>query len=320
MTIDRPADRIAWMNARLPRAVLGLAAALALLAAAPPSAMADAPFSWVAKVDEEIITNYDLEQRYLLLKAESNNTDDEALRTAAKEQLIDEALKFREASRRGVKLKDGAVEDALKRVARGDTKSYLARLEAAGVAPASVRRRLEVAINWNTLLRQEHLSKIEPSDAEVETELAAAKAAPSGPTRYQIARVFVATQGGAISQAAQRAEAARRTITNCSNMEAKAGQFGRVDTRAFSTAQLKRMGMPEPTVTQLVALKPGQSLRPLRSPEGFHVFFNCGQTGRGRAAPSEDSVRSALMNRKAEFVSESLVADLRRDALIEVAR
>ncbi|MEL6977700.1 MAG: peptidylprolyl isomerase [Pseudomonadota bacterium] len=315
----RGARRGAFRAARLAGFACALIAGAIASIAAP--AQADTPFSWVAKVDEEIISGYDLDQRVKLLQFETRSSNEAALRTEARDQLIEEALKRRAAARSGVELKDGAVEEALNRIARGDSASYLNSLKGRGVERATVEKRVRAALLWNALLRREHLSRIEPSEAEIETELAAVKATPqeTGPAVYSIARVFVANKGGDLRRTAQRAEQARRSIKSCRNIKSAGQEFGRTDTRGMTSQQLAGMGMPDTMVKELVSLSPGGALRPLRSPEGFHVFFNCGKRKQEAAAPSPESVKSALTNRKAEFVSQSLIADLRRDALIELA-
>ena len=304
-----------------------LVAAVALVSAASSAAFAQGgatPFAWAAKVDEEIITGYDVTQRALLLQLEKTNRSGPQLLAQAREELIEETLKLKEAERRGVKTQDKQVAAAVANIARSNRVSedaFFARLKTAGIDRSAFERRVRASLAWNELLRRGHLSKIQPTEGEIETELNATKASPSGPAVYDVRQIVVDLAPTArrreVEATLRQAVEVRRQLKSCSQIKDLASKYSRI---SGSVGRITAAQMPPPVRKAVLQLKTGQTTKPMRSQNGWHVIMLCGIQSQGGAKPSAEAIKDRLTARKAEIVSRSLVADLRRDALIELAQ
>lgn len=310
---------------RLGRSTLLLVAAgLATLVVegAPKSAAAQTtPFAVAAKVDDDIITGYDVDQRARLIALETRAQDRAQIMRRAREELIEETLKEKEARRRGVTIEADAVTAAVDQIARGNgttSEAFLGRLEQAGVDASAFTRRVRASLAWNQMLRANHLRKIQPSDGEVAAEMEAATA--TGPAVYDVRQIVVdlapTAQGAPVRAALKRALDAREQIKTCADIARLAPKYSRI---SGSVGRITARQMPGPVRQAVLALQTGETTKPLRSQNGWHVIMLCGVTQEG-SKPNEDQIRSRLAAKKAENVSRSLVADLRRDALIEIGQ
>lgn len=296
-----------------------LALALTLAGAAPAAAQVFP----VAKVDGEIISNYDVEQRARLLKLTARNANKDALLVAARDELIDEQLKMNETQKLKIVISDQALEQELQDLAQRngmDKASYYKELAKAGVSSDTFERRMRVTLAWNELLRRRHLKKIQPTDGEVDLEMEiAAKNQKPGQKIYDIKQLLVGIPRGANRQqvlaARQKALEARKQLTSCGALKKLAPKYSR---GSGDIGRFPASAIPEGLRPKLLALKTGQTTEPLLNVEGWHIYMICGISETGGAV-SKDQIRGLLSMRKAENISRSLVADLRRDALIEYA-
>ncbi len=145
---------------------------VSIMLAAPP-ALAQSAFSAAAFVNDQIITQYDLEQRERILKIAGvpNNSE---LRAAAMRHLIDEKLKRGAAKRAGVAAPSGALNQAMETFARSlriSADQLQARLKSAGVSPGALRDFLEGDVVWGLLIRQRYGSRANVTDEDVEEEI-----------------------------------------------------------------------------------------------------------------------------------------------------
>ncbi|MEM9724409.1 MAG: peptidylprolyl isomerase [Pseudomonadota bacterium] len=312
----------------LHRAIGGvaIAAAAALWVGSAPVVAQEqsTPFAWVAKVGEEVITGYDVAQRARLLRLETGGGEPAQLRARAREELIDEELKWKEATRRGVNITKEQIAEAVVNIAKGNRSTedaFIARLRKAGVDRSAFERRLRVNLAWNEYLRRGHLSKIRPSEGEVETEVEAAKNVKPGPPVYDVRQIVVDVGPTAprrdVENAAREALRVKAQLKSCSQIRELAPKYSRI---SGPLGRLRAEQMPKPVRDVVLSLKPGETTQPLRSQNGFHIIMLCGVQRSGPQQLSEAAVRDRLTARKADIVSRSLVADLRRDAMIELAQ
>lgn len=294
---------------------LAVAASLAVLAPSAPAA-AQNLFAAVAKVNDDIITGYDVLQRASLLRFAAGGSLPDAERRAL-DALVSDSLKEQEASRRGLELRDGAVADAFQRVARSNNLS-LERLEqsldAAGVDRATLERQLRAELLWSQLVRQRFGERLQPSEGEVEAAME--NRGPAGPPRYDVKQIVVPLSpqapGSQVQAAFAEAGRVRGELNSCADIDRLAPRYARI---SGSVGVIPASQMPPPVREALLPLGVGAVTNPLRSQDGVHLIMLCGIVD-GQPA-SREQVEARLRDEKGDRMAESYLAELRRDALIE---
>jgi len=133
---------------------LGLALVLTTLAASlAPPVLAQGLFSPAIRVNDDAITNYELQQRSLFLTILRAPGDPEEL---AREALIDDRLRQQETRAAGIEVSAEDVEAGINEFAARTQLSgaeFLKALAQEGVAPETVRDFTRVSLEWRELIR-----------------------------------------------------------------------------------------------------------------------------------------------------------------------
>ena len=135
-------------------------------------AQAQGPFSIAYRVNQSIVTNYDIDQRVKLLRALGARDPD--LRKTAIEALIDDRLKQEAARNAGLEIDQNALAQSTAQYAAQrnmTTRSLMARLRAAGVARESFEEFLSTSLLWNNILRARFGAQARPSEIELNAQL-----------------------------------------------------------------------------------------------------------------------------------------------------
>jgi len=149
---------------------LALAAGLATLFLGAAAQSAN-PYSVAIKVNDRVVTNYEIDQRISMLSAFGSSGD---LRTLAAEQLINERLRLQAAQNFGVsvseeELKGGVEELAARGKMTGDELyQFLAQKE---VDADTLNDFVRAGLVWRTVVQSRFAQKANVSDAEVDTNL-----------------------------------------------------------------------------------------------------------------------------------------------------
>jgi len=149
---------------------LWLLGALILGLALP--AHAQGAFSIAYRVNEAIITNYDIDQRVKLLRALGANGPN--MRQTAIDALIDDRLKQGLAADFGINLDQSALDRAIEGYAQQrnlTTQSLMARMRGAGVHRESFEEFLSTSIIWRDILRSRFGQQANPSEIELNAQL-----------------------------------------------------------------------------------------------------------------------------------------------------
>lgn len=269
------------------RRVLTILLTVILLGAQPAPAGAQTAFQPVAIVNDSVITAYDVDQRMRLLVA-NGARQDAGLRAMALEQLVIDRVRRNAAKAAGLEARPEAVDAAIAEYAATRSLSVPAleqTLSRAGVARASLEDALASEIAWGELIRRRFGARAEPSDVEIEQELALQAA---GQTRsFRIAEIVLPLQprGEAATMAlAQQlsaslngggdfAAAARRNSASPSAAQGGAvgwvteGALPPVIVEALSTLRPGEVSPPVPLSGAVALLK----LEEIRSTAGANV-------------------------------------------------
>ena len=163
------------MISRFCRTLTAGVTALALTAAVAPSgALAQGLFSPAIKVNDQVITNYELNQRALMLQLLRAPGDP---RDTAREQLIDDRLKVRAARDAGFTPSDAEVAEGVAEFAgRANltAEQFLAELNRAGVETETMRDFVRTGVAWRQFARARFAAAAQVSDAEIDRALSSA--------------------------------------------------------------------------------------------------------------------------------------------------
>lgn len=298
----------------------GVAAALALAAVAipgTPDARAQSGFGAVAKVNDEVVTNYDIQQRMALLRVIAGSTPPPNLDRLALNELVADELKLQTAERQGVSLRAGALEQALERIASSNqapsVEAFLSELERQGVERGTLEKKVRSDLVWQEVIRRRFGERMRPTAAEVDAAMTDAQAADRIFDLMQIVVELAPTAPeSAVLKAAAEAMRVKERMTDCATTTELAKEYGRI---SGAIGKVRSQEMPGPVRDAVQTLEVGDTTDPMRSQQGFHVVILCGSEVSNQA--DRDRIVNQLTEQKAARLADSYLDDIRRTAMIE---
>lgn len=282
----------------------------------------------VAVVNDSAITGFDLEQRVRLLRVLGlPAASEEALRKEALRRLVDDRLKLEAGRRLGLQANDDAIARGFEDIAGqlGARPGELeALLENQRITRQAVNDFIGASMVWNEVVRTRFANRIEPGEAEIDSEIALSG---GGRIDYRIQEIGLAMSGDGRSESETRALAERLR-----NELSQGGDFAAA-ARRYSSAPSAPSGgevgwvssatLPPELNERLQRLEPGQVGEPLPVPGGLSLIRLVDRRGGGETGDINDpelreQVRRAIIEEQSERLAEGLLQELRRDALIEV--
>ena len=263
------------MSALIVRALL-----LVVVALAPT--VASAQVRVLARVNDDAITDFDLQQRVLFAIRSTGLQDSPDLRQrmAAQmlRQMVDERLQLQDAKRQGLKTTDSEMQQRLGDIernagmGRGQFKQYI---DSIGVSFDIAIQQIEAQIAWNKILRRRVRPQVDVSEAEIDEAMARARS-NVGKTESRVAEIFVPIDR------ADMAEGAKRAADRIVEQLKRGAPFGAV-AQQFSQGATAPAGgelgwiLPgslDPTLdAALDKLQPRQFSDPIRSTSGWHILY-----------------------------------------------
>ena len=245
-------------------AVLGLG----LMTAAPVSAQN--LFAPVAKVNESVVTEFEVQQRQRFLEVLNAPG---ATREGALTSLIDERLRNEAVAEAGIELTPQGIEDSLAEFAsRADlsTEEFTQALGQSGVSRETFRDFVVNSVGWRELVRARYASRVQITDAEINRALGETQG--SG-VRVLVSEIIIP----APPQQAARVNALAEQISQSKST----AEFPNYASRYSATASRGRGGrLPWQNLTDLppslqpliLNLAPGEVTDPLPIPNAVALF------------------------------------------------
>ncbi|WP_386176478.1 peptidylprolyl isomerase [Sulfitobacter sp. R86518] len=245
-------------------AVLGLG----LMTAAPVSAQN--LFAPVAKVNESVVTEFEVQQRQRFLEVLNAPG---ATRDGALTSLIDERLRNEAVAEAGIELTPQGIEDSLAEFAsRADlsTEEFTQALGQSGVSRETFRDFVVNSVGWRELVRARYASRVQITDAEINRALGETQG--SG-VRVLVSEIIIP----APPQQAARVNALAEQISQSKST----AEFSNYASRYSATASRGRGGrLPWQNLTDLppslqpliLNLAPGEVTDPLPIPNAVALF------------------------------------------------
>jgi peptidyl-prolyl cis-trans isomerase SurA len=236
----------------------------------------------VARVNDDAITDFDLQQRVLFAIRTTGLQDSPDLRQrmAAQvlRQMIDERLQIQDAKRLGLKPTDAEMQQRFSDIeraaglSRGQFRQYL---QSVGVPFEIATQQIEAQIAWTKIVRRKVRPQVDVSEAEIDDALNRMKG-NVGKTESRVAEIFVPIDR------AEFADESKRAADRIMEQLRRGAPFGAV-AQQFSQGATAQAGgelgwvLPgslDPALDSVVEKLPvHQYSEPVRSTSGWHILF-----------------------------------------------
>ena len=289
-------------------------AVIALLFASVP-AVAQSPFSAAVRINNAVVTHYEIDQRVRFMSALNAQGD---LRTEATEALVNERLQRAEALRLGVLANPEAIESGLEEFAGRaglSPEQFLRQMGNQGIAPETIRDFVANGISWRNVVQSRFGASARPNEAEVDRALELGTSFGGG-IEILLAEIIIPV-----------------TPQNRANLESELGRLGRdlngnIDrfseaARRFSAAPTRENGgltgwrslnsIPENLRNLFEAMGVGQVTAPvpLGGGQAFAIFQLRGQREIAAPRPVVETI---------DYVTIAIPGGRSPEALAEAAR
>ena len=262
-------------------------AMLALLIALPPQASAQQLVGRiVASVNDDAITDFDVDGRIRLIAASANTpvnaeTQQRYGRIALRE-LVNDRLKAQEAERRGIAASDKEVGAAIQTIERNNKMEpggLMKELTQKSVPIGSLIEQVKASILWRKVLRLRVLPQIRVATNEVDNALNRIREAGGGFIARVAEIVLPAGTPEDRREANVRAAAIRSQLAAGAKFPDLARRYSRSPTAAVGgdMGEVQSGQLPPELNVALAALKPGQVSDPIYADSAVHILLLVGR-------------------------------------------
>lgn len=294
--MQKPLFVVGEMSALLPRALLAIVLLLCPLVVSAQSLRV------LARVNDEAITDFDLNQRMVFAIRSSGlqDTPEMRQRLAAQilRQMIDEKLQIQNAKALGVPATEPEINARVGEIERnagmapGAFKAYL---QSIGVPFDIASQQIQASIAWTKVVRRRVRPQVDVSDAEIDDTLARMRS-NVGKTESHVAEIFVPIDRPEQADEARRsAERIVEQLRHGASFSALATQFSQ-DQSAKNGGDMGWIlpGSLDPSLDAMIEKLPlRQVSEPIRTPAGWHIVLVVDRRPFATARP--DDVRLNLV-------------------------
>lgn len=269
------------------RIALMISFLLALLPAGFAAKAADGLFAPRVIVNNDPVSNFEVDQRVLFLEALNTPGDLEKL---ALESLIDDRLKLQAADAAEVVLGEEALRQGLTDFAGRanlSVEQFTQALADAGVEPETLRDFVAPNLVWREVVRQRFLPLTRITEGDIDRALDVTL--QRGGVRVLLSEIIIPAPEGQEADALAQAQELRASIASPADFEAAAAQFSASPSAQFGgRIDWLDLGNLPPALREiLIVLVPGQISPPIPIPNAVALFLMRGieETGRGPDLP-----------------------------------
>jgi peptidyl-prolyl cis-trans isomerase SurA len=279
----------------------------------------------VAVVNDQPITNFDVEQRIKLtaiLGSGKQLSGKQALET-----LIDDVLKRNEVKRLNAQLGEEQIDAAIEKLAKGsntDLEGLTAKLKNVGISIKVLRQQLVTNLSFNRILIARYKSKTKVDAAAVDRKLDAIKNDPrlKPASIYEIQEILLPVEKTSDAMMSQllvaRAIEAKQYMENYKGCtSARAAASGIFDVRIGKTIQADPSRLPGPLRAALEKAGPGRLVGPMRGNGGIQMIGFCGRRSIAHEVPTREQVEALLLNELYDAHEVRYLKELRRTAFVD---
>jgi peptidyl-prolyl cis-trans isomerase SurA len=291
-----------------------LAFALGLVLLAAPAVAAT-----VIKVvvNGQPITSYDIAQRVAMQRV-SGQTANSATAT---EELINEAIQYSEATRRGVTIPEAQVDAAYASIAQQvqlAVPAFTQALGQAGINSESLRRRLRAQLAWQVLM-QARMQMASVRRDDITAALSARGDSANTMKEYTLQQIIFVVPSGAsanvIAQRRREAESFRQRFAGCDGALAQARALRGVVVQNVGRRDTTQLAGPQGEEIQRT--RPGRTTAPQATAQGVELLAVCNVREITSSAAARAEVENQLLIEQGETLGKEYLDELRARAIIE---
>ena len=265
--------------------------------------MAQGLFSPVVTVNDDVVTQYEVNQRVSLLSTLGARGD---LREQAIDGLISDRLRIARANAAGIVATEASIETAMEEFASRNgqsLESVLSMLANNGVARESLRDLVTANHVWQTFIRQTQAASLSVSDADIDAALAAT--GESTNLRVLVSEIVLPLIEGQEEEIRKLARDISQ-LRSQEEFESAARQFSVAGSRADGGKLdwIPLSNLPQALRPVILPLSVGQVSEPLELPNAIALFQ---MRGLSEAAPTSGSVSSV------EYALATVAGDVASD-------
>lgn len=304
-------------------AALALALA-AILLPASQSAMAQEEISRsiVVLVNDEPITEFDVQQRLRFTEVTQRKQATAEDRKKVIEDLIAERVQLQESKKSGVVVADADIDTVLDNMAKGNKMSrdqLFQALAQLGVRDRTLRDRVRSSIAWRDTAQKKFRLEVNIGNSEVDRAMTGQEAEGTKKEEVQIRRIRLDIDDrkdtkSVISRLSE-AEKLRQRINSCGEVEGAVGAMNKASVRAIEKRMVDQV--PQPTRAFLLAAQPGQITPPSISGSAIELYALCERKTIVSDEEQRQEIRRKLMVEEFGRMSKRYLDDARSAAYVE---
>jgi peptidyl-prolyl cis-trans isomerase SurA len=302
---------------RLWTLLLGSATSLILIGGASPSRAQTV----ACMVSGEPVTDFDIEQRS---KLDFISTHKAPARQDVINELIDEKVKIKEAKKFGVDPTSTDIEQAYGQMSsrmRITPDQLTKSLEAQGIRPDTLKRRIKADMVWTSLVRGRYKESLQVGEKDV-AEVAKSEGDETQQTEafeYKMRPIVLIVPRGsapaAIEARQKEAEALRARVQTCDEANAF---FKSMQNAAIRDTVIRTSADIPQVLRELLDKTPiGHLTPPEVTKQGVEMVALCARNPTKIDTPKKKEIRDKMFVQKYEAKSKSYLQEVRRAAMIE---
>ena len=265
---------------RLLSRLTGFLALIVLTAGAMQPAAAQQSLRAAAVVNDQVISQLDVEMRMRLIMLSANISPQEADRARLRDQvmrnLINEQLQLQAAERFGFSVSEEEIDQAVQRVARNNNMSadqFLSILRQNNVTIETFREQLRANLAWQKVIQNRLARDVTISDEDIDDAVARYRSR-QGERQYRVREIFLAVDDQQeLPRVRQTAQRLIQQLRQGAEFGALARQFSQAPTAADNgvIGWVTPENLPEAVAERVTEMQPGQLVGPVRGYSGLHI-------------------------------------------------
>ena len=275
-------------------------------------------------VNDDPISDYDIEQRERFLAITTKAQPGPELKKKATDLLIDERLQMQEGRKLGFTPDEDDVTKILGDMAKNnnlDVDGLSNALGQAGVNIKTLKDRIRAQLVWQQVVRRKFRHLVKIGDVDVDQALTESGEESSGEsqTTMQLRQVKFSLPSNAdqrtVATKLAAAEALRAKFSNCAQITDLAKATAGASIKTLQDQQTSTLSQPARLLVKNA--KVGQITPPTLSPSGVELYAVCGKRSIKGDVKVREATQQKLMNNEMMIRAERLLRDLRQDSFIE---
>jgi len=273
----------------------------------------------VAVINNDVITQYDLNDRVKLTTQQLNRQGTplpprEVLEKQLLERLISDRIQLQFAKETGVRVDDAQLDKTLQRIAQQNNLSleaFRATLEKDGVSFTQFREEIRNEIILERLREREVDNKTSVTDSEIDNYLNTRATQLGGEEEFNLAHILVRVPEQASPEQVKEKLARAEQALSALKAQANFGQIAATYSDAPDAMQGGQLGwrtgsrLPALFTEAIHGLHPGGNTAVLRSPNGFHILKLLDRRGNDSPLIVQQTHARHILIKTNETVSEA---------------